>query len=182
MKALYARRFRGIEDRRDLARNWARVLPDVHHRQDDIFSESACPVHAHAQCMRAKMAASGETIAATATDDVTFAAYQLADLQVGDVRSHGDNLADELMADGQTHGDGCARPCIPLINMQIGPADAGVEDPNLHVIDAHLGLRHILQPEAALGPALYKCLHSVQYPSARRHPITSFADAPKPLF
>ena len=38
----------GIENRGDLARDRARVLPHVHHRQDDVLGERARAVHSHA--------------------------------------------------------------------------------------------------------------------------------------
>jgi hypothetical protein len=50
--------------------------------------------------MGAEVAASGETVPAASADYVAFAADQLSDGDVGDVRAGSDNFADELVTDG----------------------------------------------------------------------------------
>ena len=39
-----------------------------------------------------------------------------------------DDLADELMADDHRHGDGLLRPGVPVVDVQIGAANAGAID------------------------------------------------------
>jgi hypothetical protein len=53
--------------------------------------------------------------------------------------------------------------------VEVGSADAGVEHADLYVVDAHLGLGYIFEPDAALCPALYQCLHSVDPSCAGGH-------------
>ena len=79
----------------------------------------------------------------------------VADGEVVDVGADGDDFADELMADGEALFDGGAGPGVPLVDVQVGAADAGVEDANLYVVDAHLGLGNIFEPEAAFFAAFY---------------------------
>jgi len=45
--------------------------------------------------------------------------------------------------------DGVLRPRIPLVNVQVRAADACRQHADLHIVNAHLGLRHILNPQPA---------------------------------
>ena len=101
------------------------------------------------------MAAAGEAVAAAAADDVAFAGDKLADGEVGDVRAEGYNFADELVADDEPLTDGGFGPDVPLINVEIGAADAGEEDADFDVVDAHFGFGDVMEPEAAFVAAFY---------------------------
>src|SRR5271156_1947676 len=50
-------------------------------------------------------------------------------------------------------------PRIPLVDMQVGPADTCSQNTNLDVVDAHLGLGNIFEPKTAFFAAFYQCLH-----------------------
>ncbi len=50
------------------------------------------------------------------------------------------------MADGEALSDGGTGPGVPLVDVKVGAADAGGEDANFDVVDAHLGLGNIFQP------------------------------------
>ena len=63
------------------------------------------------------------------------------------------------MTDDQALTDGGAGPGVPVVDVEVGAADAGVEDADLYVVDAHLGLGDVLKPEAAFVMAFYECLH-----------------------
>ena len=130
----------------------------------------------------AEVAAAGEAVAAASADDVTFAGDDLADGEIGDVGADGDDLADELVADGEADGDGGAGPGVPVVDVEVGAADAGVEDANLYVVDADLGLGNVFEPEAAFGAAFYECLHSVRSLPARLPGRFSAVPHAKPLF
>ena len=136
-----------------------RVLPDVGHGQDDELGEGAVAIDPDAHGVGAEVAAAGEAVAAAAADDVAFAGDDGADGEVFDVGADGDDFADELVADGEAGFDDGAGPGVPLVDMQVGAADAGVEDANLYVVDADLGLGNVFEPEAAFCAAFYKCLH-----------------------
>ncbi len=70
-----------------------------------------------------------------------------------------DDFADELVADDEALADGGAGPGVPVVDVEVGAADAGVEDADLYVVDADLGLGNVLEPEAAFVAAFYECLH-----------------------
>jgi hypothetical protein len=145
----------GVEDRGDLVRHAVAVDPDVRHREDNVFGERAVAVDADSEGVGAEMAAAGETVAATSADDMAFAADELTDGDVGYVRAGGDDLADELVADGEPVLDGGAGPGVPVVDVKVGAADAGGEYADFDVVDAHLGLGNILEPQAALFAALH---------------------------
>ena len=105
------------------------------------------------------MAAAGEAVATAAAGDVAFAADDVAGMEVVDVRADGDDLADKLMADHHGHRNGLLRPLVPVVDMNVGAADAGVAHADQHVVDAVLRFGNILQPQATLAAALRQCLH-----------------------
>jgi hypothetical protein len=74
--------------------------------------------------------------------------------EVVDVVADLDDLADELVPDGQRRPDRPLRPVVPGTDVQVGPADAGLGDPDEHVVDPDLGLRHVGQVRPGAASAL----------------------------
>jgi hypothetical protein len=145
----------GIEDGGDLARDAGAVDPDVGHGKDDELGKGAVTVDADSEGVGAEMAATGEAVATAAADDVAFAADELADGDVGNVGAYSDDLAYELVADGKALLDRGASPGVPLVDVKVGTADAGGEDTNFDVVDAHLGFGDVLEPETAFFTNFY---------------------------
>ena len=104
--------------------------------------------------MRAQVPAAGKTIAAAAADHVAFAADYFAGMKIIDVRANRHDLAHEFVPDRHGNRNGGARPIVPLINVKIGAADTGFQNPNQDVVDANGGLRYIGQPESGACIAL----------------------------
>ena len=144
-----------VEDRGDLVGDAGRVAPDVGHREDDVLGEGAIAVDADSEGVSAEVAAAGETVATATADDVAFAADELADGEVGDVGADGYDFADELVADDEALADGGFGPGVPVVDVEVGAADAGVENADFDVVDAHLRLGYVLEPEAAFVAAFY---------------------------
>ena len=71
--------------------------------------------------------------------------------EVVDVGADFDDLADELVADDHRHGDGLLRPGVPVVDVEVGAADAGAKDLDEHVVDADLRFRDVFQPKAGFG-------------------------------
>ncbi len=67
------------------------------------------------------MAAPGETVPAAPADNMAFAADELADGNIGDVGTGGDDFADELMADGEALANGGAGPGVPVVDVEVVP-------------------------------------------------------------
>jgi hypothetical protein len=154
----------GIEDSGDLAGDAGSMLPDVGHGEDDVLGEGTVAVDSDTEGVGAEMAAAGEAVAATSADDVAFSADELANSDVGDIGADFNDLADELVADDEAGGNGGAGPRVPVVDVEIGTADTGGENANFDVVDADLRLRDLFEPEAALGPAFYECLHRDTFP------------------
>ena len=97
----------------------------------------------------AEMAAAGHAVAAAAADDMALAGDDHAGRVIVDVVADLDDLADEFVADHHRHRDRLLRPFVPFVDVQIGAADRGALHLDLDVVDAGLGLGHVLEPEAA---------------------------------
>jgi hypothetical protein len=111
--------------------------------------------------MGAEVSPAGETVAAASADDVALTADELTDREIGDVGAELDDLTDELMADNEPRADGRAGPCVPVVDVEVGAADSGVEDADFYVVDTDPGFGNVFEPEAAFAAAFYKCLHEV---------------------
>src|SRR6201997_1823193 len=131
------------------------VTPDVGHGQRDQFCEGSRAVDSDAGCVGAEMAAAGEAVAAASANDMALAADDIARVEVVYVGTDLDDLADELMADGHGHGDGLLGPLVPLIDVNVGSADAGVPDADQDVVDADGRFCDVFKPQAAFRAALY---------------------------
>ena len=142
----------GIEDRGDVEVDARRVLPDVRHRQRDVLGERARAVDADALGVGAEVPAPGHAVAAAAAHEVPLAADDVAGREVVHVRADRDDLADELVADDHRHRDRALRPGVPVVDVQIGAADAGAQHADQHVVDADLGLGRVDEPDARAAP------------------------------
>ena len=125
-----------------------------------ILGERAGPIDADALRVLAQMPAAGQAVAAAAADDVPLAADDLADVKIVDVGADLDDLADELVADDHRHGDRLLRPGVPVVDVQVGAADAGAQHLDQHVVDADRRHRHVVEPQAGLGLLLDQGLHA----------------------
>ena len=105
----------------------------------------------------------GQTVAAAATDHVTFTAHHFARVKIIYVRAYFHDFSDKLMADHHGDRNGRLRPIVPFENVQIGAADTGVADPNQYIVDTDPGLWNILKREPWITRALDERLH-LQYP------------------
>src|ERR1035438_6332928 len=104
-------------------------------RQRNVLRKRAGPIDADAMRVLAQMPTPRQAISATPTYDVSFPADHLADVKVLDVGPDLDNGPDKLMPDDERHRNRLLRPGIPLVNMQVGPANAGAQHLDEHVID-----------------------------------------------
>src|SRR5690348_9077249 len=86
---------KGVKDGLHVARDVAIVMPYVAHRNGDVLGEGARTVHTDSLRVLAEVPPAGEAVAAAAADYVSFAADDVARMEVIDVRAHLDDLADE---------------------------------------------------------------------------------------
>ena len=115
------------------------------------------------------MTPAGETIAAMPADDVAFRRDELAFLEIGHRAADLIDHADEFMADDQRHRDGLLRPRIPVINVNVGPADRGFLHANAHLVRPDFRHRHFLHFQSRLGAGFDHCLHRLAHADEPRH-------------
>ena len=154
----------GIEDGGDVSRDVGGVTPDVGHGKDDVFGEGPGAVDADSAGEGAEMAAAGEAVATASADDVAFAGDEVAGFEVVDVGADLGDFADEFVADDEGDGDGFLRPGVPVVDVEVGAADAGLEDADFDVVDAGFGFGDVLEPETFFGVRLDQGFHFVSAP------------------
>src|SRR5215472_8561055 len=104
------------------------------------------------------MTSTSEAVAAAAANDVTLAADAIANVEITDVGSNFHDFAYKLMTNYERNRDCLLRPRVPFVNVQVCSANAGCEDPDLHIVDADLRLGHILYPKTTLRMRFDQCL------------------------
>jgi hypothetical protein len=161
-----------VEDRGHVVIDAGPVVPDVGHRQDDLFGERAIALDAEADRVGAQMPAAGPAVAAATAHHVTLAADDVAGRDVVDVAANLEHLADELVPHDQRRLDGPLRPRIPVGDMQVRAADASLADADPDVVDGHRRFWYVAQLEAGAGCGLDECLHGRSVPP-RAPPPTS---------
>ena len=101
----------------------------------------------------------GEAIAAVPAGNVAFADNEIAGRETFYVIADKIDNADKLVADGHRHRDRFLRPRVPIIDMDVSPADGRLQDPDEHVVAADFRSRNLLEPQPRLGPAFYDRPH-----------------------
>src|SRR5262249_6908411 len=96
----------------------------------------------------------GAAVPAVATGDVPLAAHPFADLEAGDLAAELCDLPHELVPDHHRNLDGLLRPRVPVPDVDVGAADAGLADLDQHVVGPDLRHRDVLHPDARLGLGL----------------------------
>ena len=92
-------------------------------------------------------------------DDVAFAGHEIARRETFHPIADPLDDADKFMPDDHRHRDRLLRPGVPVINVDIGPADRSFLDPDEDIIVADFRHRHVLQPKTGFGFAFDQCLH-----------------------
>ena len=88
-----------------------------------------------------------------------FARHDLAGFEVDNIRANLCNLADKLMADNHGNRDSFLCPAIPIINMQVRPADCSPQNFDQHIIGPNGGHGNIFQPKPRFCMFFYKRTH-----------------------
>ena len=152
-----------VEDGADLVVDLVGQRHDVEGRDAHILGEGAGDVDADAAGLRVEVEVAGAGGAAPHADDVALARDPLPDLEVADVGADGGDLAGIFVADDHRHRHGAARPLVPVIDVEVGAADAGAADLDQHVVLADLGHRLVAEPQPRLGLELDQGFHRVPH-------------------
>src|SRR5438046_10669961 len=105
------------------------------------------------------MTTTGETITAMPASDVAFADDKIALGKSFYVIAGNIDNPDKFVADGHRHGNRLLGPGVPVIYMDVGPADRGFDRADEHVIAADLRNRNLFQPKTGLAFAFHDSLH-----------------------
>jgi len=105
------------------------------------------------------MPTSGEAIAAVSTDNVAFASDEVALGEALHTCADALDDADILVADDHRYWDRFLRPGVPIVDMDVSPADRRLLDSDEHIIVTDCGHRHFFQPEAWLGLLFHERAH-----------------------
>ncbi len=144
------RRMGGVAERveagDDIVGDIGGAAPDIRRWYRKVLREGAVTVHADADRMWAVVAASGETIAALAADDVSLARDALADLPAAHMAAELDDLSNIFVADGHGGLDGLLRPLIPIIDVEIRSADRRLLYLYQNVVGTGLGNVNLAHP------------------------------------
>ena len=157
-----------IEDGGNFTGDGWRVAPDIPYRQRDEFGKGSCTVYANALRVRAEMPPTRKAVPAATADHVALSTHEVPDREVRRVRAQRDDFADEFMPDHEGHGNGALGPFIPQIDVQVGPAQTGLQDLDQNVACPDLGDGNFLKPQPPLFLAFNESLQFRVPPSAAK--------------
>ena len=105
------------------------------------------------------MAATGQAIAAMSAGNMAFHRDEIAFGKTFHMVANLFDHADKLVANGHRNGNRFLRPGIPVVNVNVGPADRCFEDADKHIVAFDFRDRNFFEPKPGFSPALYHRLH-----------------------
>ena len=109
----------------DVERDVVVEMPDVRRRHRDVLGETAVAIDADDLRVRADVRVAGAAEQASAVDDVAFGGHAIAFAHVGDEAADLHDFAGELVADDDRRFHAPLRPRVPIVDVNVGAADAG---------------------------------------------------------
>jgi hypothetical protein len=137
-----------IEDGADLVIDLVGQRHDVERRNPDVLGKGARQVDADALGIGIEMILAAAAGPARHADDVAFARDPLADPDVADVGADLGDLAGIFVAGDHRHRHRLPCPLVPVVDVHVGAADAGLPDPHQYVVGADLGDRYVDHPDS----------------------------------
>src|SRR5262245_30966118 len=114
------------------------MMPDIRHRQRNVFRKRARSIYSDATGVGAKVPPSGETIAAATADYMAFTADDFTGEKVAHIAAYLEDFSHELVPNHHWDGDGFLRPGVPFVDMKVSTADACPPDFDQDVVDPAL--------------------------------------------
>src|SRR5262249_57762126 len=148
-----------IETRKHIQWDRRIRMPTVVLRYRYELRPRAGAIDANALRVWAKMSPSGQTISTVSTGDVSLAHDEIALCETFDVITHGIDNAYKFVTNYQRHWNRFLRPCVPVVNVHVGPADRRFKYADEHVVAANCWNGNVLEPQTWLSPRLYDSLH-----------------------
>jgi hypothetical protein len=144
-----------IVDAADVERDVVVEVPDVRRRHRDVLGKTSVAIHADDLRVRADMGVAGPAQQASAVDDVALGGDAIAFAHVGDELACAHDLAGEFMADDERRLHAPLRPCVPVVDVHVGAADAGALHANQNFIVSNGGFGNVAECE----PRCCRCFH-----------------------
>src|SRR5690606_12690024 len=130
-----------IEDGAELVVYRVGQRHDIEGRYAHIIGERAGQVDADAARFGIEAVAAGPAGAAAHADGAALAGHPLADPEVADVGADLADLAGIFMAGHHGHGHGSGSPFVPVVDVDVGAADAGFLHLDENVVGADFRYR-----------------------------------------
>ena len=103
-----------------------------------------------------------------AANDVSLRRDRFARNEIADGAADLIDDADEFVSDDHGDGDRLLSPRVPVIDVDVGPADRSLLDPDENIVRSHFGDRHFFQAKSRFGPPFYECLHRFAHAGENR--------------
>ncbi len=155
---------KGVEDGGHLLGYVGSMGPDVGHGEDYLFSKSSRSSHPDARGAVAKVPAACHAVSASSAYHVTFAADDLSHSEIRDAGADLDQFANELVADHQGDRDGLAGPVVPIVDVEVGAANARLPYLDQYVVVSKNGFGHFFHPKSCGVFTFYQSLHALRFP------------------
>jgi hypothetical protein len=145
----------GLLERRDLRRDpLAIVEPDHRLGHDDVAGECAVAIDAEDLGPLAHVRPAGAAVEAHPAGDMALGRDEVAGAHVFDSGADVDDGAGELVPQGQRWPNALRRPGVPVVDVEVGPTDAGGLDLHEHLVRPRTGNRNLHELESGAPPQL----------------------------
>ena len=148
-----------IKDGADLVVHFGRQVNGVEGRDLEIFREGPRQVDADALGFGIEVIVPGAGHAALHADEVALARHAVAHLDGADMRTDVRDDPCEFVPNHHGNGNGLLRPGIPLPDVEVGAADAGLGDLDEDVVRADLRHGLVAHHETLGLLRLHQCPH-----------------------
>src|SRR5262249_28474918 len=138
----------GIEDRADLVIDFRRKVDGIEGRDFEIFGKGARHIDANTLGLGIEVKMAGARHAALHADKVALARSPVADLDGPYMTADLSDSAREFVPDHHRHRNCLLRPLVPFPDMDVGAADAGLDDLDQDIVWPDLRDRLIAHHQA----------------------------------
>src|SRR4029077_16812220 len=97
----------------------------------------------------------GKTIATVPTGDVSLAHHEIAARKTFHVIANSIDNADKLVTDRHWHRNRLLRPCVPIVDVNVGAADGSFQHTDQHIVAGNFWHRNFLEPKTGLWFGLH---------------------------
>jgi hypothetical protein len=149
----------GIVNTADFVRHVVVQVPHVCGGHRNVLGETAVTVDTNDFGVRTDMRVTRSAEQASAIDNMTFGRHTVAFFDIGHQAANLHDVAGKFMADYEWRTAPPFGPIIPVVNVDVGTADAGASDTNQNFVVTNFWDWNIPQGESWACGCLYKRFH-----------------------